>query len=295
MIRRAYRLAAAGCAELVWRVPAFERPFRRLGVYAWPRPWIGHIYRSIADRVAQRIRLSGRRFRSVTIGKIPLVLDVTEFTTKTMYFGLAAYEPATTNYLCQHLQRGNVFIDIGANHGYFSVLAAALVGDVGRVVAFEPNPSVFEQLRTHVCLNGFAPRVTMVRAALSNVRSDAARLFVSQPLDNSGLSSLTPAPLLLEQGLLSAAHTVPVRVDMFDSWFTVSGFEHVDMVKIDVEGAEDCVLHGMSATLASGRIGTVVCETEWESSAHRKLCDAGFVPQLLETMGPRANIVYSQA
>ena len=56
------------------------------------------------------------------------------------------------------LQRGDVFVDVGANIGYFSVLAACLVGEGGQVFAFEPDPDNFRLLRDNVALNGFSSR-----------------------------------------------------------------------------------------------------------------------------------------
>ena len=294
MIRRMYQLAAAGCAEVVYRVPAFEGPFLRFGARAWSRPWLGRFYRSAADRVADRIRRAGSQFRPITVSHMPLVLDITEFTTRTLYFGHVEYEPETAACLRQYLRSGSVFVDIGANHGYFSMLAAALVGPTGRVIAFEPNPSVFEQLRTHVRLNAFEDRVTLFQAALADAHADATALFVSQNAGNSGLSSLILHESTLDLGWLSPAHTIPVRVDTFDEWFAESGLEHIDLVKIDVEGAEERVIAGMSAALQSSVIRALLCETVWDGPAHTTLCEAGYTPKLLEPMGPVANVLYSR-
>ena len=121
---------------------------------------------------------------------------------------------------------------------------------------------MFEQLRTHVRLNAFESRVTAIQAALADVPDDDGRLFVSQVQSNSGLSSLAPALSQLDSGSLSPAHVVPIRIDTFDRWFQSSGIDRVDLVKIDVEGAQDRVAAGMVRTLSSGRIGAIVCETE---------------------------------
>ncbi len=294
MIRWMYRAAAEGCAEIVTRVPSLEQTFVRFGALAWPQPGIGRFYRSAADRVAQRFRRVGSPFRTLTVRGVPLILDVTEFTTKTLYFGGVPYEPHTTECLVQHLKRGSVFVDVGANHGYFTALAAALVGATGRVVAFEPNPLVFEQLRTHVRLNGFESRVTTIAVALADVPNDDGRLLVSRLEGNSGVSSLAPTQSTLDRGWLSQDHAVSVRIDTFDRWFRASGLDRVDLVKIDVEGAENLVAAGMAETLSSGRIGAIVCETVWDSAAHRAFCHAGFVPRLLESADSLDNVLYSR-
>jgi FkbM family methyltransferase len=224
-----------------------------------------------------------------------MIVDVTEFTTADLYFGSRAYEPATTEYLLRRLPPGGVFVDIGANHGYFTVLAAARVGDRGRVIAFEPNPAVFEQLVAHVELNRFAERTVLLQQALSNRPDDRATLFVSQCPTNSGLSTLIPEAARVVTGAISPQHTVEVRTETFDRWFEASGLDRVDVVKIDTEGYEDHVIDGMAASLHSHRVGTIICETHCETDGHRTLCAAGYVPHLLEAAGPVANIAYVSA
>lgn len=295
MIRRMYRVAAEGCAEVVTRVPSLEQPFVRFGARAWPRPLLGRFYRSAADRVADRMRHAGAPFRTLTICGMPLVLDVTEFTTKTLYFGNVPYEPATTACLARLVTPGAVFVDIGANHGYFSLLAAALAGPAGRVFAFEPNPVVLDQLRTHVRLNAFESRITTLDVALADVADAEAQLYVSQISTNSGLSSLQPSAAAFVRGSLSADRIVAVRAETFDRWFATSGLPRVDLVKIDVEGAEHRVVAGMAASLAARRIGAIVCETTWDGAAHHVLCDAGFTPTVLDRLDENANILYSRS
>ena len=291
MIRRAYRATAALCAEIVARTP-LEQRFVQIGPSTWSRPFIGPFYRSTAVRLADRFRRQGSHFRRVVVEGVPLVFDVTEFTTNPLYFGGVSWEPQTTACLVRRLREGSVFVDVGANHGYFTVLAAALVGPTGSVVAFEPNPVVFEQLKTHVRLNGFGARVTPVQTALGDLYQENAPLFVSIEPGNSGLSSLVATPTYIRNGWLSHDRTVSVQVDTFDRWFQSSSLPRIDLVKIDVEGVEDRVAAGMAATLASGRVGALICETVWGGSTHATLCAAGFVPTKLEDFGHLCNILY---
>jgi FkbM family methyltransferase len=291
--RTAYQRAAALCAETVVRMPALEQPLRRLGASVWHVPGAGRFYRSVAARYGDRLRESRSQFRRVMVGSTPLVLDVTEFTASSLFFGNVPYEPKTTAYIRQRLRPGHVFADVGANHGYFTMLAAALVGARGRVFAFEPNPPVFEQLQRHVRLNEFEDRVVLVKQALSDTAADAARFFVSQAAGNSGLSSLMPAASMFGSGGLSPDCTIHVSTGTFDRWLAASGADHVDLVKIDTEGAEAHVVRGMEHALQSGRIGAVVCETEWGSEAHQRLCRSGLVPERLDAIGPLTNIAYA--
>jgi FkbM family methyltransferase len=264
-----------------------------MGRRVWSHRWLGRVYRGMAARLAERLRAGDRRFRRLTIGGATVTLDVTEFTTQTWHFGGVLYEPATTAVLRERLVDRSVFVDVGANHGYFSVLAAAFVGASGRVVAFEPNPRVFDQLRTHVRINGFESRVSLHQIALGAASASSVPLFVSRRADNSGVASLRPAQELLELGWLSRGESVDVRVETLDGWLAASGLGRIDVLKLDVEGAEDDVLDGGRHALTDGSIRAVICETEWGSASHRLLCDAGYTPRLLDDMGARANILYS--
>jgi FkbM family methyltransferase len=295
MIRQTYRLAAEACAEILWRVPALERPFVRFGPSALSTPGVRVFYRSAAHRLGKRFRTNDTQFRPVVVGDRELILDVTEFTAGPLYFGGAVYEPETTAHFIEHLEDGHVFVDIGANHGYFTVLAASLVGPSGRVVAFEPSPRVFEQLHQHVHLNGFESRVTLEPCALADRPAASARFYVSQSATNSGLSSLTPSHDLLKTGDLSDERTVAVAVDTFDRWLAHSGIGQVDLLKIDVEGAEALVIGGMAGALHDGHIRSLIVETTWEGPAHRLLCDAGYVARRLDPIGSLINILFVKA
>lgn len=286
MIRQTWRLAAETCAEIVWRMPALEPAFVGIGARTWRTPGVGRFYRSAAWRLAERLRQSRTPFRAVTVATHPLVLDVTEFTAGPLYFGGSLYEPATTAAFTRFLRAGQLFIDIGANHGYFSLLAAALVGPAGRVVAFEPNPRVFAQLQAHVTLNHFEGRIRPEACALADAPQANAALYVSQVDSNSGLSSLTPNADTLARGSLSASATVPVMVETFDRWLAAANLlatrTAIDLVKIDVEGAEERVISGMRDTLRRGVIRALIVETPWESAAHRAIVAAGYDARALD-------------
>jgi FkbM family methyltransferase len=293
LARATYQVTASACADLVSRVPALEPALVRVGSHVWHWRHTGRFYKSVAGRYADRLRQSGSPFRRVMIGDMSLILDVTEFTTSPLYFGNIPYEPMTTEYLHRYLRPGCVFADVGANHGYFTVLAAGLVGERGRVFAFEPNPPVYERLDHHVRVNGFNHRVVLLQQALWDSTGEET-FFVSQWRENSGISTLTPGASTLAQGGLSPDRTIRVRTETFDHWLAESGIERVDAVKIDAEGAEAHVVRGMSEALGAGRIDAVICETEWDSDAHRFLCGFGFVPQALDSNGPLMNIAYAR-
>ena len=291
LARATYQFTASACADLVSRVPALEPALVRVGSHVWHWRRTGRFYRSVAGRYADRLRQSGSPFRRVLIGDVSLLVDITEFTTSPLYFGNIPYEPETTEYLRRHLQPGGVFADVGANHGYFTILAAGLVGERGLVFAFEPNPPVYERLDMHVRLNGFERSRHGREQALSD---SGDQTFSSRNGPEHWHFDAHARRIDHRRGRPSADRTIQVRTETFDHWLAMNHIDRVDLLKIDAEGAEAHVVRGMSGALQPKRIDAIVCETQWDSDAHRLLCKSGFVPQALETNGPLTNIAYDR-
>src|SRR5690606_10146640 len=116
------------------------------------------------------------------------------------------------------------------------------VGDTGRVVSFEPMPSVYHRLCENVALNGFT-NVTTVPAGVS---------------DAPGSAVLALHPATRMDGRPGASHEVTLVT--LDGYITQHGVEQVDLLKIDIDGGEARVLRGATQTLARFR-PTVVIET----------------------------------
>src|SRR5947208_15183987 len=110
------------------------------------------------------------------------------------------------------------------------------MGDEGRVLAFEPSPDNCAWLRRSVDLNGYRS-IELFEIALSDTRGEA-KLYLG---DRIGRHSLLPRPI--------DQQTITVPVDTLDSVLEATGDPHVDVVKIDVEGAELKVLQGGPKTL----------------------------------------------
>ena len=111
----------------------------------------------------------------------------------------AAYEPGLTDYLKQALRPGMVFVDGGANVGYFTLLAAKLVGESGRVYAFEPEPRNFGLLERSVERND-AGNVVLTQAALAD-RAGVESLFLDRSnFVNHSVSSFAVPPRMYSCG-----------------------------------------------------------------------------------------------
>ncbi|MBI2133053.1 FkbM family methyltransferase [Candidatus Woesearchaeota archaeon] len=143
------------------------------------------------------------------------------------------HEPLSSDVVRQNVKEGDVVLDIGAHVGYYTLMLARLVGDKGKVYAFEPEPSNFALLRKNVDVNGYG-NVVLVNAAVSN-KKGKVRLYVSD--SNHGDHRIYPN---------GSSRHVEVDCVVIDEFVR----EKVDFVKIDVQGAEGAVVEGMSKTIS---------------------------------------------
>jgi FkbM family methyltransferase len=162
-------------------------------------------------------------------------------------FLLGTWGPDEQKLLATHLRSGGVFYDLGAHIGFFSLLAARLVGPTGHVVAFEPSPLNAAQLERNIDLNGFT-NVTLVEAAVSSeagfAQFDPAHDRVAARLAGHGESA---------RGALVSVRTISI-----DGWRTETGFPHPALMKIDVEGAEIAALRGAHGVIRASRPSLLV-------------------------------------
>jgi FkbM family methyltransferase len=146
------------------------------------------------------------------------------------------WEKLETDVIKTEVKKGNTFVDIGANIGYYTLIAAQKVGKLGKVFAFEPEPYNFSLLQDNVAINRYE-NVELIRAAVANV-SGKLRLFLSQenPGDHRSYDSS------------DGREFIDVEAVSLDDYF--AGFEgRIDFIKMDVEGAELGVLKGMPLLL----------------------------------------------
>ena len=162
------------------------------------------------------------------------------------------YEPQETALLRWLLKPGMIFVDVGANWGYFTLLAAHLVGGHGRVLSLEPDPRMFRLLEQNVQMNHLTHAAALQIAAADETATLRMQGFDTEQ-GNWGLSRLTSEPTL-------ASDAFEVSARPLDELLDEQGVDQVDLVKIDVEGAEDLVLRGMSRGLEEGRYRRILLE-----------------------------------
>jgi FkbM family methyltransferase len=142
------------------------------------------------------------------------------------------WEKVTTEMFKEAVREGDVVVDIGANIGYFTLLAARLVGKTGKVYAFEPEPTNYNLLLKNIELNGY-DNIVPVQKAVSN-KSGVVRLFVSE--EDAGNSTI------FQYG--EGRNFIEVEAVTLDEFFADKK-RPINVIKMDAEGAEMAVLLGM--------------------------------------------------
>ncbi|MFN7922000.1 MAG: FkbM family methyltransferase [Bryobacteraceae bacterium] len=162
------------------------------------------------------------------------------------------YEPQETAILEAILAPGMTFVDIGANWGYFTLLACQLTGPEGRVISFEPDPRLFARLAANLARNGLRQATALPVAAAAEEGTLTLSGFEEQG-DNYGLSRIV-------EGAAAGANSFRVRARPVDSALDDAGVGSVDLVKMDIEGAEDMALEGMAGGLERQRYRRILLE-----------------------------------
>lgn len=149
----------------------------------------------------------------------------------------ACWEPYESHLVLTHFQRGGVFVDVGANIGYYTLLASKIAGTDGEVFAYEPDQNNFALLQENVSHNGLA-NAQLYPLALSD-RNENGKLFLST--DNFGDHRIyTDSDDRISHAIQLVhgdQHLTPIA-------------EHIDFLKIDTQGAEYFVVNGLRKLIA---------------------------------------------
>jgi len=173
-------------------------------------------------------------------------------------------EPDMVDWLKTTLQPGDVFWDIGANVGAYSILAAKLCPEA-RVVSFEPFIPTFSHLWENIVLNGVTTQVFPVCAGLTD-RTESTSLAVSDPRAGSSTHQVGQTGGKLQQGILSS------RGDDLRAMFHLPS---PTLLKLDIDGLEVAAVEGLNATLRIPALRSVMIEIEAGKSEEpvQKLCE----------------------
>lgn len=173
-------------------------------------------------------------------------LDLSDFIQKSIYLNL--YERKETALVKNYLKPGMTFIDVGANIGYYTLLSSSLVGREGVVLAFEPSPYAFDILCKTIKNNNIN-QARAIQAGLSDSKGDL-QLYLPKISGNH-----TPSMIANEGG-----SPIKVPVLTLDEFLTENKIDHVDLMKVDVEGFEPNILKGAESYIRQGKVSAILCE-----------------------------------
>jgi FkbM family methyltransferase len=191
-----------------------------------------------------------------------------------------AYEPETVEILRRKLSPGKVFLDVGANEGFYSALAAGVVGSEGMVIAVEPQRSCRDLIEINLLLN----QVTWAHVylnAMGGGEGEVGKLFRYAPV-NTGLSSVVTQ-------YHSTTGTEKFRFVTLERILRETRVDRIDLVKIDVEGFEYEVTQSFIPHIRSGQVRAVLVEYHARMLARRNLSPSN-IHKALAAAGMRKSI-----
>jgi FkbM family methyltransferase len=151
------------------------------------------------------------------------------------------YERIETELFKELVTEGMTVVDVGANIGYYSLIAARLVGNTGKVYAFEPEPGNYQLLVRNIEANGYT-NIVPVNIAISN-EGGKVKLYVD-PASSSTHS-------FAQDNTNIKGDAIEVETVTLDDFF---GGEKVDFIKLDAQGAEGLVLDGATGVLKQDKL-----------------------------------------
>jgi FkbM family methyltransferase len=166
------------------------------------------------------------------------------------HFALSGYwESEVTLAIARAVEPDSWCLDVGANHGYYTLVLAAGAGPSGHVTAVEPNPRSVELMGRTLDVNGFVEYVDVVSSAMSDRAGEPIEFFVPKYRGmNARIGSDQPVP----------GTTIKTTTETIDN--LTADWPQVDLVKIDVEGAEEAVWRGMQRVIAENENITIILE-----------------------------------
>jgi len=187
---------------------------------------------------------------------------------KLIYFNV--YEKKYLDRVLKLIPQHGICIDVGANVGYYALNFAK--NSCKKVYAFEANPIVANKLRNNISLNYFEPIIEVSEYAVSDKISKVT--FSLSPEENSGWGHI---------GEDERFEKIVVDTYTLDKFFEDKGLEEVDLMKVDVEGAEDMLIEGAQRVLSEQRIRHIFmefCKMSSDAVKNRlnRLRQFGYIP-----------------
>ena len=215
--------------------------------------------RAKLDRARLRLHSTTRITRACVIGGTPMLVEVGNPRELSRMKAYIRKEPDTVEWINQYVQPGDVFYDIGANTGLYSILAAKRLEGSGKVYSFEPESQNYASLNRNVYLNGLSDSIVGLCVAVSDactidtfyvrgqLRAGEAIHQFRQAKDDFG----RPFAPVHQQGMFG------ITLDDLCYSYDLDFPSHI---KVDVDGHEHAVVDGARRVLRDPRLQTVLLE-----------------------------------
>jgi len=185
------------------------------------------------------------------------------------YILSSSWEELTTEMFKKVVKEGDTVLDLGANLGYFTLLAARLVGEKGRVYAFEPEPTNYSLLLKNIELNGYS-NVVAVQKAVSDVKGKVKFFLDSRD---------TGAHTIYQSG--DRKKYIEIEAVTLDD-FLKDENHRVNVIKMDIEGAELAALSGMQQIIRESDNLKIFAEFHLPAIASSGISPQEFISRLME-------------
>jgi len=212
----------------------------RFAVRTMPSGPLRRISRRLWELIG--IPLEAHNFTTRTVHGFVMHGDTRNFIDRRIYY-FGFWEPNLSTWIARQLVPGDTFVDVGANIGYYSLLASQLVGPSGHVIAIEASPSIFTEMQHNLSLNEGLCNIRCLNIAVSDCEAEL-------PLFDGPQSQTHRTSLINQEGLAfgGTINAKPLPAILTDEEFT-----RCRLFKIDVEGAEWLVVRGLAVALSRTR------------------------------------------
>jgi FkbM family methyltransferase len=201
------------------------------------------------------------------VGNFQYQINLKDYITRQLYV-LGCFEPSITNLIRALVHKDHVVLDIGANIGYFTMLASKCAGPQGKVFAFEPDPRNYALLKRHRDTNSCA-NVRIEEIAISDENGSASLNLYDESEENAGTSSITSFNNQQRK-------VVVVKTMTLDSYIKqIRG--NIRLIKIDIEGAEVGAIRGCVETIQKSKVNFFLLELHLDRLSKKN------VSEILET------------
>ncbi|MDR3579535.1 MAG: FkbM family methyltransferase [Oryzomonas sp.] len=190
------------------------------------------------------------------------------------------YEPDYTSIMLKVLRPGDTVIDIGANFGYFSLLASSLVTSTGRVISIEPDKENFFFLIRNIEINKMS-NIKAINCAAGNLKKEID--FFLDPLNDGAHSLCGISPETIQQIGDKNTVTSKIQMDMVDSLLNSENIANIKIIKVDTEGWEFHTIEGAISVIK--RFSPIILAEVNRSGLRRSGASEKYLRLLMQELG----------